>query len=393
MGDTIQRKIKILQICAIDETLKSLLLPLIDRLAHEGFDVTTCCSSGRNSDKLRDMGYDIENIEIARGINLKSNTHSVINLYKLIKARKFDIVHVHTPVAALLGRIAARLAGTPVIIYTAHGFYFHERMQRIKYRILVSIEKFAGRLLTDYIFTQSEEDRQTAINEKIIDEKCICTISNGVDVSNKFNPGNISIDEVTRKRKELNIGVNDKVIMFVGRLVKEKGIIELLEAFKGLENKNYKLLLVGGLLSSERDKETYDYISRIVSENSSIIMAGSRSDINDVLYMSNLFVLPSYREGMPRSIIEAMAMGKPVIATNIRGCREEVVDGETGYLVEVGNSEQIKNKIIEILENLELERSMGIKARQRAEELFDEDIVLDRQIEVIRELEKDKLPL
>lgn len=381
-----KRKIKILQVCAIDETIKSLLLPLVDRLTSEGFDVTSCCSKGKNSEELRAKGYKIKNVEIARSINLISNLKSIIELSRLMKAEKFDIVHVHTPVAAILARVAAKISGVPLIIYTAHGFYFHDRMARYKYNIIVRIEKIAGRYFSDFIFAQSEEDRNTAVKEGIISVKKICTIGNGVDVFHKFNPEKVDLELIKQLKIELKLDENDKVIMFLGRMVKEKGIIELIEAFNAINKDNYKLIIVGDRFTAERDTTTYSNVIQIVESNKNIIMTGRRSDISNLLFLSNVFVLPSYREGMPRSIIEAMAMGKPVIATNIRGCREEVVDGETGFLVEVGSAEEIREKIIEILENPELERSMGIKARQRAEELFDEEKVLDKQMEIINRL-------
>lgn len=382
-------KIKILQVCAIDETVKSLLLPLIDRLVKEGFDVTTCCSEGKNSEVLKAKGYKIVNIPIARSIHLISNLQSVLRLRKLMLEEQFDIVHVHTPIAAILGRFAAKMAKVPVVLYTAHGFYFHDRMSAFKYKMLVTIEKLAGRVLTDYIFTQSEEDRQTAIKEKIIDPEKITTIGNGVDIYSRFHPKNIEIQGIKQKRLELGIHPQDKVIMFTGRLVREKGILELLEAFDGMEQENYKLLLVGDRFTAERDTETFEYIKKTTENNPRIITPGRRTDIPDLLALSDIFVLPSYREGMPRSIIEAMAMGKPVVATDIRGCREEVVDEETGYLVPVNSANELKGKILCILENDELRAIMGKKARMRAEELFDEEKVLDKQVEIIHQLITD----
>ncbi|MCX7747153.1 MAG: glycosyltransferase family 4 protein [Clostridia bacterium] len=383
------KRVKILQVCAIDETVKSLLMPLIDRLAKDGFDVFSCCSKGKNSDELRKKGYKIENIEIARSISPVSNIKSIIRLYKYMKKEKFDVVHVHTPIAALLGRIAAWLAKVPVVIYTAHGFYFHELMKPLTYRTFVNIEKFAGKLLTDYIMTQSEEDRQTAIKEGISKSENILTIGNGVDVTGRFNPQNIDKTVAETKRKELGIGDADKVISFIGRMVEEKGIFELVKAFDGIKGKeNYKLLLIGDRFTFERDTGTFEKLNQILTGNKNIIMAGRRTDIEYLLYISDLFILPSYREGMPRSIIEAMSLGKPVIATNIRGCREEVVDRETGFLVEVKSAESIREKILRILDNPEKASEMGVKARKRAEELFDEEKVLDKEIEVINRLIK-----
>lgn len=257
------RKIKILQLCAVDLTVKVLLKALIDGLTDEGFEVVSCCSPGKNSEELKAQGYLIENIEIARSIGLISNLKSIFKLTRFISRGKFDIVHVHTPVAAVLGRIAAKLAGVPLVIYTAHGFYFHERMSKPVYRMVLSIEKLMGRLFTDYIFTQSEEDRLTAVREGIISKERIQAIGNGVDLS-RFDTEKINREAVSQKKVQLGIGDNDRVVMFVGRMVKEKGIVELLEAFKALNLQNAKLLLVGGLPETERDIKTFELITRSV---------------------------------------------------------------------------------------------------------------------------------
>ncbi|SHF51804.1 Glycosyl transferase 4-like [Caldanaerobius fijiensis DSM 17918] len=224
---------KILQVCAVDFTVKNLLLPLIDRLKKEGFEVEIACSEGKESKELEKRGYVFKYVKIDRKISLISNVKSIINLYRIMKDGKYDIVHVHTPVASVLGRIAAKLAHIPVIIYTAHGFYFHENMSKISYKIFTSIEKIMGRYFTDYIFTQSQEDYDTAIKLGIIDKDKITCISNGVDI-NRFNQENVKINIEDYKRSLGISADNSKIICFVGRLVKEKGILDLLEAFKYL---------------------------------------------------------------------------------------------------------------------------------------------------------------
>jgi len=154
---------KILEVCAVDITVKNLLLPLINKLEKEGYIVEIACSRGEEAKTLEKKGYVFKFTNIDRKINLISNINSILELYRIIKKRKYDIVHVHTPVASVLGRIAAKLASTPIIIYTAHGFYFHDNMPKIIYKIFVIIEKLMGKYFTDYIFTQSQEDYESAI--------------------------------------------------------------------------------------------------------------------------------------------------------------------------------------------------------------------------------------
>jgi glycosyltransferase involved in cell wall biosynthesis len=388
------RKIRVLEVCAVDFTVKNLLLPLINRLMKEGYEVEICCTPGNESKKLEQLGYKFKYVYIDRKINLLSNLKSLIGLYRVMKDGKYDIVHVHTPLASALGRIAAKLARIPIIIYTAHGFYFHENMPKIEYKIFTTLEKILGKYFTDYIFVQSEEDYKTAKQLGIIEEDKISCISNGIDLE-KFDPENVQIDTVAFK-SVLGIPPEGKVITFIGRIVKEKGILDLLDVFIKLANdyKDIYLLIVGDVSSNERDIKTKERIKDILKDKNignRIIMAEYRDDIPEILKISDIFVLPSYREGLPRSIIEAMAMSKPVVTYNIRGCREEVVNGETGFLVSPGDLNGLYSSIKKILDNPELAKEFGSNGRRRAEELYDEQKVLEKELKIFRFLEAQRL--
>jgi glycosyltransferase involved in cell wall biosynthesis len=191
-------------------------------------------------------------------------------------------------------------------------------------------------------------------------------------------------------RAEFKTAEDEQIICFIGRLVREKGILELMEAFEKIieENDQVKLMIVGDA-ASDRDQETKKILKELLEKEKfrdKIIMTGYRKDIPALIALSDLFVLPSHREGMPRSIIEAMMMAKPVVATNIRGCREEVVDSRTGYLVPVEAPAELAAKISKILSDAELKETMGQAGRKRALELYDEDKVIERQLEVLDRL-------
>jgi len=379
---------KIIEVCAIDATMKSLLGELNIGIKSEGYDLTCVCSKGKNTKKLRDDGFNVINLNINRTINPLFNIISLYNLYKLFKKEKPDIVHVHTPVAAALGRIAAKKAEVPIIIYTAHGFYFHKGMPRLKYNIILKIEKYLAKHYTDFIFTQSEEDRKTALENNFIDKSKILTIGNGADIWGEFNPVNIEKGKINEIYKEFNLKENDKVITFIGRLVKEKGVIDLLEAFNNINfnyGKKVKLIMVGDIAQNERDKDTKKKLEKY-RNNPNVIFPGHRNDINNILYLTDVFCLPSYREGMPRSIIEAMAMECAVVATDIRGSREEVIDGKTGFLVPVNSINILSDKIKKLVKDDKLLQEMKIAGRRRAEKLFNEKVIVKKQIEVFSKL-------
>jgi glycosyltransferase involved in cell wall biosynthesis len=207
--------LKVLQVAAIDETVKWFLLPLIDRLTAEGYQVHTACSGGRYIPELQARGYVVHTITIERRINPLSNLRSLWCLYRLLKKEQFDIVHVHEPIAGALGRVAAWAARIPIVIYTAHGFYFHERMPRWTRWLVVWLEKLLG-YVTDLVLTQSSEDAVTAVKEAICPQDKVLWIGNGVDTT-KFavKPG------FNGTRESLGLCPQDKVVGFVGRIVGE----------------------------------------------------------------------------------------------------------------------------------------------------------------------------
>ncbi|MED3500112.1 glycosyltransferase family 4 protein [Brevibacillus agri] len=378
---------KILQICAIDQTVESLLLPLIQKLAEEGHEVHTACTDTGRFQALRDKGLTLWPIAIKRKIEPLSNLRSILALYRLMKRERYDAVHVHTPVAAVLGRVAARLAGVSPVVYTAHGYYFHDGMSRGEYRLYYAVEKWFAKHLTDYLLLQSREDYELSVQDGFSPPERIMHLGNGVDVERRFHPQAVSPEEARKVRSALGIGADDLVIAYVGRMVGEKGIFELLDAFSRLarESGRVRLLLVGDVSDSERDQRG-KALREHCREHPQIVLTGFRQDIPQLLAASDIFVLPSHREGLPRSIIEAMAMGKPIVATNIRGCREEVTDGVNGILVEPKQSEHLYKALKKLACDARLREAYGQNSRYLAEEHFNERHVLARQAELFAAL-------
>ncbi|MGZ0050369.1 glycosyltransferase family 4 protein [Brevibacillus gelatini] len=378
---------KILQICAIDQTVESLLLPLIQKLAEEGHEVHTACTDTGRFQALRAKGLILWPIAIKRKIEPFSNLCSIWALYRLMKRERYDAVHVHTPVAAVLGRVAARLAGVSPVVYTAHGYYFHDGMSPGEYRLYYTLEKWFAKHLTDYLLLQSREDYELSVQDGFLPPERIMHLGNGVDVEQRFHPQAVSPEEAMEVRAALGIGADDLVIVYVGRMVGEKGIFELVEAFSRLarESARVRLLLVGDVSASERDQRG-QMLQQQCREHPQIVLTGFRRDIPQLLAASDIFVLPSHREGLPRSIIEAMAMGKPIVATNIRGCREEVTDGVNGILVEPKQSEHLYKALKKLACDARLREAYGQNSRYLAEEHFNEQHVLARQAELFATL-------
>lgn len=376
------KPLRVCQLCAVDFTLKNFLLPLIDGMRMRGWQVVAVCSDGPSVADLRNRGYRIETVKIARSMNPWAAFFSLLALIRLFRRESFDVLHAHTPVAALIGRLAAWLTRMPLVVYTAHGFYFHDDMPAWKYRLFVTIERMAG-WWTDLLFTQSSEDAQTAVAEGIMPQERVLVIGYGVDVA-RFSPDKVGAGGTVRE--SLGIPANAFVVGFIGRQVREKGIIELLQAAEQLSRTHLQLwvLLVGERLSSDHAAgvaSEYAQAKAVLGER--LVAPGLRNDIPELLAAMDLFCLPSWREGMPRTIIEAMMMAKPVVATDIRGSREEVVHEETGLLVPVRSSELLTDAIARFVENPTWGMMLGDAGRSRALALYDENKVVEMQLERI----------
>ena len=377
------RVLKICQLCAVDFTLKHFLLPLVDGLRDKGWSVTSVCSGGKYVEEIQLRGYQYLPVSISRNmLNIFSHVRTVWLLYRLFRRERFDVLHVHTPVAALLGRIAGRLARVPLIVYTAHGFYFHDEMPKCKYRFHVLLERLGGGL-TDLLFTQSSEDASIAVTEGIVKQGNVAVIGNGVCVD-VFTPANP--ERKLRVRAALGLPGEAYVVGVVARMVKEKGLVEFLDAAVqlGQHFPNAHFLMVGERLASDHDVSVEPELQEACKKlGSRLMVVGHRSDVTDLLGTMDIFCLPSYREGMPRSIIEAMMMELPVVTTNIRGSREEVIDGETGLLVPTHSSTALIQALGRLLADRNLSHRMGKAGRRRALELYDERRVVARQIDAI----------
>jgi glycosyltransferase involved in cell wall biosynthesis len=371
---------RILQLCAVDFTLYHFLLPLMRGLRDAGHEVVGACAHGKLAAKIEAEGFRTIDVPIRRSANPLALWRSYRAIRHMLDAEKFDMVHVHTPVAALAGRLAAWRAGVPEIVYTAHGFYFHEHMPWPKRFVHIGLEWLAGRT-TDLLLTQAQEDAATARRLGLA-RGPIHALGNGSDPA-RFRPA--LPEETTRAaiRAALGTPPDRPVILMVGRLVAEKGYPELIEAMRGVDA---ELWIVGERLASDHAGGIDAAVVAAESDavlKSRIRLLGYRSDVPDLLRAADIFTLPSHREGMPRSIVEAMLSGLPVVATDIRGSREEVVPDETGLLVPVRDPNALAAALARLAGDAALRARLGTAGLARARTLYDEAKIVERQIALL----------
>jgi len=331
---------------------------------------------------LRQLGFPVEEIYIDRKINPWSDSKSIFELFRYFRTARPDIVHTHTSKAGVVGRMAARLAGVPNIIHTVHGFPFHPGMPKLKHWVYRQIERWmAG--ITDIMLSQSEEDVITAFNLGIKPRKGnLFHIGNGIDLV-EFDPDKYSSRQKLRVRESLAIGVTEPVIAMIGRINREKGYHDLVDVLQKLRDIPWQALFIGP------DEGFSSIITQQINRyglQDRIQILGLRSDITDLLAVTDIYVLPSYREGLPRSLIEAQAMALPCIATNIRGCREVIEEGVTGFLITPGDSETLRGVLRKLLLDPELRQRMGREGRRRMRRYFDEAEVGRKVMSVYEEV-------
>jgi len=374
MGD---KRIKICCVANTDAFVKFLLLSQLKFLVNEGYDVYVACTQGKWSEDIKKEGIKIKNIKIKRRISPLYDLVTLCRLWSYFKKEKFDIVHTNNPKPGLLGQLAAKMAGIPVIINTIHGLYFGDNHKFFKRRFFIFIEKIAAKF-SDSIFSVNKEDIETLEKERIAPPEKIRYLGNGVNLM-KFDSDRFSEELVNEKKKSFGIPAGHRVLGIVARLVREKGYLDLFEALK-LSIKVFPditLLSVGPEEPGKKDALDFKTINDYGLQKN-VIFLGERDDVDQIYPLMDIFVFPSHREGLPVSVLEAMSEKKPIVASDIRGCREEIENKENGILVPARNPQKLSEAIIFLLSNPQEMKKIAENARADALKYFDEKLVFER---------------
>lgn len=358
----------ILHIATLDLSVRFLLLDFLLYLKKRGYQVASMSAPGPWVGEIEAAGIRHIPLSIHRSILPWRDLATLVTLVRILRQERFDVVHTHTPKSLILGEISSGLAKVRCSVATVHGFYFHDRMRWLKRQFFVNLYRCAL-ANADLVFSQSMEDMVTAEREKICLPQKLVFIGNGTDID-RFSPSARDRLRVST-RAALGISPDCFVIGTVGRLTYEKGYSELLEAAKSVIHRHPEVLFLVIGPDYVLSRETLKARAAQMGLQSHFRFLGLRTDIAEMYSMMDLFVLPSYREGMPRSLIEACAMGLPVVATNIRGCREIVTDGLHGRLIPPRDAPALARALNEMLDAPDERTRLGVAARKRAAEQFD----------------------
>ncbi|HGE70318.1 TPA: glycosyltransferase family 1 protein [Candidatus Poribacteria bacterium] len=340
---------------------------------------------GEIESKARQMGVDLTVIpELVREISPIKDAIALYKLYRYIKKGGYDIVHTHSSKAGILGRVAAKLADVKIIIHTPHSHVFYGYYGRFVTQIFVWIERFAA-YFTDRIISLTPLETKEHLEFGVGKPSQFTVVYSGVELKPFLN---VKINK-EQKRQEFGLNDSDKVCIFVARLVPVKGHQYLISAMPYVINDipSAKLVLVGdGELRSELENQALR-----LGIKEKVIFTGLRDDIPELLAMSDLFVLSSINEGMGKVLVEAMAVGLPVVATNVGGVSAVVVDGETGILVPPKDPKALSDAIIQLLSDTDISNRMGEAGRKRVDPDFSVEAMIEKIENIYEELIMQKM--
>lgn len=329
---------------------------------------------------------NIKGIEIKRKISIINDITALYKLYVYFRKEKPLIVHSITPKAGLLSMMAAKLAGIPIRMHTFTGLIFPTSTGAMKHLLI-----WMDRLLC-YCATNIYPEGQGVRNDLVkynITKKPLKILANGnvngIDLT-FFDPSIFSEEDKLSLKEKLAILPDDFVFIFIGRLVKDKGINELIHAFKKLSSSKTKLLLVGSL---EPDHGLEDDTLHEMKNNPDIISVGFQKDVRLFLAISDALVFPSYREGFPNVVMQAGAMGLPSIVTDINGSNEIIIHNENGIIIPPKNDLFLYESMVMISKDHAVREKLKRNARQMIADRYQQSVVLNALLEEYKNLEKN----
>ncbi len=366
------RPLKILEITNVDFSLRHFLLPLMRGIRARGHEVVGVCADGKLLYVPRAEGFRVAALPLARNLSPRAQLRAFRALVALLRAEQPDIVHAHMPISGFLARVAARVAGVPRVAYTCHGFLFNQPGPWPR-RAAALLMEWIGGWLTDVYMTVSAEEAADA--RRLFITRRAIGIGNGRDPA-LFHP-----DPAARRRIRAELGVaEDRVVVIaVSRLVRHKGYPELLEAMRAVDA---ELWVVGERLASDHGDDM-EPVFAASGLGTRLRRLGYREDIPALLAAADIFALPSHFEGLPMSIIEAMLTGLPVVATEISGPREQVVDGATGFLVPPAQVAPLAAALRRLADDPDLRARLGAAGHVRALERYDEAKVVAHTLDLL----------
>ena len=345
---------KLLIITTISRTIRDFTIPYIRHFKNLGWQVDGMASDISNNDECIQELDNVWEIQWSRNaLDPRNFLKGVARVREVVALENYDIVHVHTPIAAFITRYALRKFIKTRVIYTAHGFHFYHGGNPIKNAIFFNLEKLAGRW-TDYLVTINQEDVSAAIKNRFLpEEKIIYTPGIGLDLE-KYDPGNVLKTEINAIYQELGLDKQDILLLSIAEFTPRKRQQDQLLALKKLNRSEIHIAFAGYGVTQIKIEE----LARELELQQQVHFLGHRKDIPTLICASQAVLLTSQQEGLPRCIMEAFCAAKPVIGTKIRGIQDLLSDN-CGILIDVGDTEALAKAITTVADYPEEAKKIG----------------------------------
>ncbi len=378
----------LVHVTTVDLSLEHLLGPQLSAFVDAGYDVVAMSAPGEWVPAVERRGVRYEAIRhLSRSMSPTSDARALVELWQAFRRLRPAIVHTHNPKSGVLGRIAARAAGVPVVVNTVHGLYATPEDPFARRALVYAAERLAA-AFSHAELVQNPEDVPVLRRLRVPAER-LTLLGNGVDLARFGRHGDV---EAARRevRQEWGVADGDVVVGTVGRLVLEKGYRELFGAWEVVRraHPNARLVVIGPTEPHKADELPAAEVER--ARAMGVHFDGHRDDVERRYHGMDVFVLASHREGFPRAAMEAAASGLPIVATDIRGCRQVVEPGVTGLLVPVRTVEPLAAALTRLVDDAVLRRSMGEAAVRKAAAEFDDRRVVATTLAVYEGLLRRK---
>ena len=376
---------KICIVTTMESSIKNWFYPIFDDYAKLDLDVTVVCNMSEEYQQFLKETYPAvhtKSLPFPRGISLLGSLKSIALLRRFLKEQKFDYIQYHTPNAALYASIAGKMCKIPIRVYGQWGIRYVS-VRGAKRHILKLLEKITC-MASTHIHAQSPKNMQLNITEGLCKPEKISVVGIGGTIGVDFQEFDITQKENYREevRKQYGLSDSDFLFGFIGRIHKDKGINELVEAFQTI--KGAKLMVIGDYDKNYPPKmENWE----LIQQSPDIIYVNRipRAEVGKYLSAMDLFVYPTYREGFGHVLQEAMTMGTPVLTTDIPGPSEVVEDGISGALVPVCNVDMLSKMMMELMSDANRRNEFSKNGRKRAEQYFEKSIMVGHIMDDYRE--------
>ena len=376
-GQSDEARPRVLFVATVDVTIWAFLMPYMRALRQRGWRVEAAASPSGYAERIKAEGFVVHPVSFARSPLSGANIKGAYQLLQLLRRGHFDVLHVHTPVAGFFGRWAAHAAGTPCVVYTAHGFHFHEYGGRISNAVFLAAERIAARW-TDILVTINRDDYATA-RLRMSRHRLRIRYVPGVGLDPRQYDSRLSTRRPLSEHG-IRLSPGQCVVAWVGEFNPGKRPLEALQVVADLRRGGLPVCLImagkGPLLATTKAACADWGLQGICW------FVGSIDWIPDLLAESRVFIMTSQREGLPRSMMEAMAAGLPVVAYSIRGVRDLVQDGVNGRLVPLGETKQMADAVAELVLKPDMAHRMGNAGRVTIQEGFSLEAAMSQMMPV-----------